>query len=245
MATYNKPGVYIEETLVTSKTVTNGSANSVAAFIGVADRGPTTLATDNTTVIPVPTLISSWSEFTEKFSFSSVASPFTSTVESNSDDLNYAVKSFFENGGSQAYIARVVATDATAASVTLTGAGSVNAVTIKAKNPGIWGNKIWVTAAVNNNVSYFDLSVYYSETATASTDLTASNLVGQYTFLSMSPTNTRYAPNVVVSDYVTVSLPSANTSYLIPTAVTSALAGGSKGTVAPVASTKEIGRAHV
>lgn len=238
MATYNKPGVYVEETLVPSKTVTNGSANAVAAFIGVADRGPTTLATDNTTVIPVPTLVRSWSEFTDKFSFSSVASPFTSTVESNSDDLNYAVKSFFENGGSQAYITRVVATDATAASVVLTAAGSVNAVTIKAKNPGVWGNKVWVVASTNtSDTSYFDLAVHYSETATASADITSANLVEKFSYLSMNPTNSRYAPGIVISDFITVTLNAANTSYLSPAVKTVALSGGTKGTTAANVST--------
>lgn len=233
MATYNKPGVYVEETLVPSKTVTNGSAASVAAFVGVADRGPTTLATDNTTVIPVPTLVQSWAEFTDQFSFSSVASPFTSTVESNSDDLNYAVKSFFENGGSQAYISRVVATDAAAASITLTAAGPVNAVTIKAKNPGVWGNKVWVVVSTNtSNVTYFDLSVHYSETATASADLSTSNLVEKFTFLSMAPTNSRYAPGIVTSSFITVALNAANTSYLSPSVKSIALAGGTKGSTA-------------
>ena len=41
MATYNKPGVYVEESLTPNLPVAVTTAASVAAFIGVADRGPT------------------------------------------------------------------------------------------------------------------------------------------------------------------------------------------------------------
>ena len=116
MATYNKPGVYVEESLTPNLPVAVTTAASVAAFIGVADRGPTEVVSGS--VLAVPTLVSSWSEFTNLFSYGSSINTFSGIgVGAAANDLKYAVKTFFDNGGSQAYIAREVNTDAVKASV--------------------------------------------------------------------------------------------------------------------------------
>ena len=116
MATYNKPDVYVEETLTPTSQVATASATSVAAFVGTTDRGPT--ATVSGSVVGVPTLVRSWSEFVNKFCFGSTANVFSTTGTTNAD-MKYAVKSFFDNGGSQAYILRTLNTDATKAAVSL------------------------------------------------------------------------------------------------------------------------------
>lgn len=54
--------------------------------------------------------------------------------------LAYAVEQFFANGGSRCYVMRTAAADAAIAAV------SAGGITIKAKNPGKWGNEIKVTA---------------------------------------------------------------------------------------------------
>lgn len=107
MASYNKPGVYVEESLTPNLPVAEATGDSVAVFIGVADRGPTT-GTDGSSIVSVPTLVSDWSSFVNTFSFGSVVNTFDSTVGTAANNLKYAVKSFFDNGGSQAYIVRVV-----------------------------------------------------------------------------------------------------------------------------------------
>jgi phage tail sheath protein FI len=73
MATYIKPGVYVEESLSLNAPINNAAAASVAAFIGYADRGPTTDPNDpaqnTSTVTGVPTLVTSFDDYLSKFSF--------------------------------------------------------------------------------------------------------------------------------------------------------------------------------
>ena len=193
MATYNKPGVYIEETLTPNIPTTSAISGSVAAFIGYADRGPTSGSSGN--IAGTPTLVTSWNDFVNAFSYGSTVNAFTGipttilasascattssvvtlnganaaavtdflkvgsaltlvsgtgtlqpgtvvtgitdqknftisktpsvalsdAVLSATEDpsLKYAVKSFFDNGGSQAYIVRDVNPNAISASVDL------------------------------------------------------------------------------------------------------------------------------
>lgn len=127
MATFNKPGVYIQEVLSPNLPVTNLSGASVGAFIGIADRGPTTTVGGN--VVGVPTLVSSWDEFVNKFSFGAVTNIFSSdifgaTPNANflgtaTADLKYAMYTFFANGGTNAYVTRKVNNGADKASVTV------------------------------------------------------------------------------------------------------------------------------
>jgi len=91
MATFSYAGVYIEEVPSGVHTIT-GVATSIAAFVGWANMGPTDHAV----------LVQSWSEFANQFG----------GVTNNGGQpnyLGYAVNQFFNNGGSQAYIIRLVA----------------------------------------------------------------------------------------------------------------------------------------
>ena len=304
MTTYNKPGVYVEETLTPNAPVAPTLADSVVAFIGVADRGPTYVSGSN--VLATPTLVNSWTEFVNAFGYGTSIDPFkAASIGTAANDLKYAVKTFFLNGGSQAYISRVVNTDAVKASIsfrdsntTVTSAtpwtfdgtgfasnvltisattgtpflgveagrtvllGNVTAagftgisnkswvvsnvssdsntlsilwknassvpvatqasgVTVKgaisnasstaptlvvtAKDHGVWGNKIWAAVTPNSTEGYFDLTVYFSLTASTSSALTDSDRVERFTQLSMSSTNSRYVLNNVQSNWVTVS----------------------------------------
>jgi len=314
MATYNKPGVYVEETLTPNLPVVQSEAPSVAAFIGVADRGPTEVV--NNAVLAVPTLVTSFSDFTRQFSFDNVVNTFSgANVGTSANDLKYAVKTFFDNGGGQAYIVRAVNTDAVKAtavfrnsnaqtvqavnwsfdgttnrtsnkltitassgtpfasfeagrlvnfsnvqaagytflndktwvvssiessgagfslvwvnatnvgSVTQTSGSGTNAtisggtfsstatLTATAKDHGAWAgngsdNKaIWVGIEPDSAENLFNLSVYYSTTATTSTELTATNRVERFTSLSMDSTNARYFVNIIGSNsnWITVS----------------------------------------
>jgi phage tail sheath protein FI len=125
MANYNKPGVYVEETLTPNIPVAQTVADSVAAFIGVADRGPTALDSNNN-VIAVPTLIRNFSDFIDKFSYGSGINTFSGVgVGTSANNLKYAVKTFFDNGGSEAYIVREVNTDAVKSSVQFRDSDSV------------------------------------------------------------------------------------------------------------------------
>src|SRR5512136_1874759 len=87
------PGVYIEELASGVRTIT-GVSTSVTAFIGPARRGPINKAVD----------ILSYSDFERRFGGLSVDS-----------ELSYAVRQFFINGGSDAWVVRL-AGSSTAAS---------------------------------------------------------------------------------------------------------------------------------
>src|SRR2546423_12917290 len=119
-AALSYPGVYIEEIPSGVRTIT-GVATSITAFIGWAAKGPTDRAE----------LVLSWADFERKFG----------GLDQRSK-LGYAVYQFFNNGGSKAYIVRLVTTgsenpdikNAEPASVTL---GNLR---ITASSPGTWAN---------------------------------------------------------------------------------------------------------
>jgi phage tail sheath protein FI len=117
MATFNKPGVYIQEVLSPNLPVATATGVSTAAFIGVTDRGPVT-GTNGSSVIGAPTLVTDFADFCSKFVFGAAVNAFDSSVTSSSanpnsvgtsaGDLKYALYSFFQNGGTQAYVTRVI-----------------------------------------------------------------------------------------------------------------------------------------
>lgn len=107
-----------------------GVSTSTAGFIGMAEKGK---------VIGTPEFVSSFADFTRKF-----GGYLSENTYGEYRYLAYAVEQFFANGGSRCYVMRTVAADAAEASV------SANGITIKAKNPGKWGNEIKVTAVAAN-----------------------------------------------------------------------------------------------
>jgi phage tail sheath protein FI len=114
------PGVYIEEIPSGVRTIV-GVATSIAAFVGWAPKGPTDHAER----------VLSWSEFDRKFGGLDRRSL-----------LGYAVYHFFDNGGQQAYIVRLVTTGSqTATDNAAQAAVTLDAkLTVTASNPGKWAN---------------------------------------------------------------------------------------------------------
>lgn len=100
MATYNRPGVYLEE-VPTSLPIVNAPTSTIATFIGALAKGPLD-----------PTLITSWSQFISIYG----------DISANAvdPDVATAVYLFFSNGGSQCYIQRVVVTMSAVASAATT-----------------------------------------------------------------------------------------------------------------------------
>src|SRR5215471_5353464 len=85
MPTYLSPGVYVEEVDSGSRPI-EGVGTAVAAFVGLAERGP----------FNTPTLVSNWTQFTTQFG-NFVASTY----------LAHAVYGYFMNGGGNCYIVRI------------------------------------------------------------------------------------------------------------------------------------------
>lgn len=190
---FQRPGVYVQEVLNPIQSTVGPNSDTVAAFIGANDRGPTT-----------PTLVTSWSQYTNLFgSWNLVAG----------DSLPIAVYMFFSNGGSRAYVQRVVGTGAQSAVRTFNDrAGTpLSTLRLNAKNEGTWGNDINVTITDSTTTGYFNLTVYYGGSADA-------NIVERYTDIVMNNADSRYA----------VAAINAASAYVIATDLNSATAGASK-----------------
>jgi phage tail sheath protein FI len=85
MPQYLSPGVYVEEVEAASRPI-EGVGTSVAAFVGLAARGP----------VNQPTLITNWTQFTTMFG---------EFIEDSY--LAHAVYGFFQNGGGTCYVVRI------------------------------------------------------------------------------------------------------------------------------------------
>jgi Bacteriophage tail sheath protein len=130
------PGVYIQEIPSGVRTIT-GVATSIAAFVGRAARGP----------VNTPTTITSFGDFERIFGGLWVLSR-----------LGYAVRDFYQNGGTTAIIVRLAHSDAAKAAIPLPGGPP----TLTAANEGAWGNALH--AVVDNNVSA-DVATQFGLTA--------------------------------------------------------------------------------
>ncbi len=127
-ATLNFPGVYIEEVPSGVRTIT-GVATSITAFVGRALRG----------TLNEPTLITSFGDFERAFG-----------GLWQDSTLGYAVRAYFQNGGSQAVIVRLFHGAPSIASVTTGGTGDDKLVLVAA-SPGKWGEGL--RAVVDHNVT--------------------------------------------------------------------------------------------
>ena len=156
MASYLRPDVYVERVASGAEPIqTQGTA--VAGFVGIARRGE----------IGEATLVTSWTEFTERFS-KGLDTPFMAD-----SDLAYAVYGYFQNGGGTAFVVRTASETAERASVSIPAENGTaengtaengtaeNGITIYAKDEGTWGNKLSmkVTSTQENGVAIFNVEV--------------------------------------------------------------------------------------
>lgn len=147
MAEYLSPGVYVEE-FESGGVPLSGVSTSTAGFIGLAQRG----ATEG-----VPQLITSMNEFFKQF-----GSYLSENAFGSYRFLAYAVEQFFVNGGSRCYVMRVAPSDAVAAS-----SSEIPVLSVKAKNPGAWGNQVRVVVEPSSKAKTQILEVVgKEETAT-------------------------------------------------------------------------------
>lgn len=175
---YTRPGVYVTESpFRTNVARTNNAA--VAAFLGTAERGPTT-----------PTLVDSWGVF--KTQFGDLA---------QDHDLGFAVYHYFANGGRVAYVSRVAGASATSASTAgltylATELASPATLTeLTAKSSGAWGNGLTVSlssgkvAPTATQIPTFNLTVTLDGTT-----------VEEWSELSADPTSSRFI-DAILNDY--------------------------------------------
>lgn len=203
MASYLHPGVYVQEVASGVQPI-QGVSTSTAAFIGIADKGPVPGTLLPTKRPAQPVLITSFTEYSRQFG----------GFRSDSF-LTYAVQAFFQNGGQQLYIVRVVppapssppsSPPSTAIAAAAGSAGSgAGAVPLSAANQGAWGNQIWVQISTSSDgdPSNFKLQVMYGATQAEA----QGNLVESYDNLTFntSPTLLVGATNPAVYAVHTVN----------------------------------------
>lgn len=137
-----RPDVYIQE--IKGAPPLEGVSTATAGFVGVATKGEVGKAV----------LVTSWQDFTRKYGGLMASS-----------QLGYAVKGFFENGGSRAYISRVVkyttgAPTSVKAKKVFVDGSAAQVLQIEARTDGAWGNSIYVTLSnVNVTDKTYDLTV--------------------------------------------------------------------------------------
>jgi phage tail sheath protein FI len=158
------PGVYIEEVPSGVRTIT-GVATSIALFIGWAPRGDINRAVR----------LSSFADYEREYG----------GLDRRSF-LGFAVKHFFDNGGSDAYVIRLIGAGNAAASVDV-----MTELTVSASSPGEWANiyGIRTTQRPAPDNARFKLEV-----------LDRSNndvVIESFENLSMNATDPRFPPNVI------------------------------------------------
>ena len=125
MAEYLSPGVYVEE-FESGALPMEGVSTSTAGFIGMAERGP---------MIGRPQLVTNFADYQRMY-----GSYLSEAKYGDYRFLPYAVEQFFLNGGSRAFIMRVVPQGAKCSATS----GSA-VLKFTAANPGEWGDRLRVT----------------------------------------------------------------------------------------------------
>jgi uncharacterized protein len=191
MDAYTYPGVYIQEVPSAVHSI-SGVATSVGAFVGWAPRGPTTEAV----------LVQSFMDFQRQFG----------GLDSRSL-LGYAVSHFFNNGGQQTYVVRLVqSTVSKGTSTAMDGAATIQvaggAVVFSANTPGAWSSAYGILVSASSGTG-FTAAVVYAPSGTPSVTLET------FTGLSVSPLGTITSNYVVLSSTGTPTAAPANGLYML------------------------------
>jgi phage tail sheath protein FI len=195
-----QPGVYIEEVSSGVRTI-SGVATSITLFIGWAPRGLGDRAVR----------IASFSDYERAFGGLDRRTP-----------LGHAVKQFFDNGGGDAYIVRLIGAGAAAASVV------INDLTVHASSAGLWGNdyNIRTTRRPAPDSARFKLEVLDRVHDSA--------VVESFENLSLDRADQRFAGSVINdrSAFITVAAPDPAPNTPADTGATGTpLLNGVEGTV--------------
>ncbi len=212
MSEFFPPNVRVDEVSIGSRPIA-GVRTSTAGFVGQTERGPVQ-----------PRLVTSWEDYTRWYGTYVDQVPGHTAMKY----LPYAVRGFFDNGGQQLVIARVVPNGSAAASFPST-EGEVP-IRITAIGPGGWGNRIRVrimdaslavSDAPTSNWFRLTLLYYANEVPEQFVDPTDPLQLGNpnrrepeaiedYDNLSILPTDDNFGQSIVnrASKLVTITLTS-------------------------------------
>lgn len=142
------PGVVISTSVRTGPSVPLFNEASQAFFVGLAQRGPSTSAS----------LVTSLEQFEDLYGGYASWSLLYPTVEC-----------FFEEGGTQCYIARVVGGDATTGSLELDDADANPTIVLTANGPGSWSSQISAQVVTGTIAGTFAVKIFLNGTQIATT----------------------------------------------------------------------------
>jgi phage tail sheath protein FI len=135
---YGRPGVYISERLLPAPLPQGVTADAAGAIVAPLAQGPESV-----------TLVSSWYDFVKTFGGYNAAFPST-----------FGVGLFFQNGGRELYVKRLLASDAEAASVDILDSADDVVATVTAKNRGDDGNNLRIVVTNGTIAGTYTLTVY-------------------------------------------------------------------------------------
>ena len=191
------PGVYIEELSSGVRTIT-GVATSIALFIGWAPRGSTLAATR----------LTSFADYERQYGGLDTRSA-----------LAFAVKQFYDNGGSDAYAMRVAGAGAVPAITTIVD------LTVSGSSPGEWAHDYRVRLTPRaDDATRFRLDVLHAPSTDA--------VVESFENLSMTAGDARFVEDVINgrSAFITVDA-TGGTAPVLATADLGAGTPGNNGTL--------------
>ncbi|HSS22532.1 MAG TPA: phage tail sheath C-terminal domain-containing protein [Pyrinomonadaceae bacterium] len=201
------PGVYIEEIPSGVRTIT-GVATSITAFVGRAERGP----------VNEPTTINSFGDYERAFGGLSLLST-----------MSYAVRDFYQNGGSQAIIVRCLRNGSTARLSLPVEASSPPAssppggtLSLDAFSAGAWGRNLVATV----DYKTADPTVPVTSPPAAPSPVLFNLIVREqvagtvkqeekFTLVSMDPASPRFLPRVLEQGSLLVRVPKNNSGAFI------------------------------
>ena len=172
------PGVTITTAVRTGPTSTSVRASSQAFFVGLADRGPADEAV----------FVTSLAEFEETFG-GYVTYAY----------LHPTVQTFFEEGGTQCYIARVVGPAAVSAQNVLNegGVGGSDCIRLTANGPGTWAHDMTIQVVASS--SNKNIILRYNGTTVYSTGL-KSTTAALVNAINSSPIASKYMTATKLTD---------------------------------------------
>lgn len=162
------PGVYVEEIPSGVRTIT-GVATSITAFVGIAPRGP----------VDAPQFITSFADYERLFGRLAANNP-----------MAYSVFQFYQNGGSQAIIVRVIGGGSASATITLNDDDDAPAAVLQTRSAGAWGDRLrarvdaFDTTGTDYNLTIRDMATGQQE---------------RYAKISIDPSSTRRLDRVLES----------------------------------------------
>lgn len=202
---YSRPGVYITERVLPATISEGPSADAAGAVVAPFAQGPETV-----------TRVTSWYDFTKYFGGYNASYPAT-----------FQVAAFFQNGGRELYVQRLLASNAVKASVDLETSGSAVVATVTSKNAGTDGNNLRVVITAGQVASTYTLTLY--KESGVSGDVTDDILLERYENIVFDDeTSSDFAETVInnVSPNITIS----DSAGGVPVSTTYPLTSGSNGT---------------